>query len=179
MIDGTSMSVYYDFDEVDAFTVGAVGQPGPADVLPPGAPRRERVTVKCEKQQAAAIADYLRKVLQRPAAGRRAARCRQRSSWPSPIDAAFVLGPIGLGYDRADRPRAWCSSRRSCRSTTRASPTREAVDDRGRVRVFLTRGQARGVLRARRRSSSPPAARRACGAACPIDPDGHVCPRMN
>ena len=47
------MGVFYEFDEVDAFTVGAIGEPGPADVLPAGPPRRDPVTVKCEKQQAA------------------------------------------------------------------------------------------------------------------------------
>ena len=33
------MGVFYDFDEVDAFTVGAIGQPGSAHVLAPGPPR--------------------------------------------------------------------------------------------------------------------------------------------
>ena len=57
------MSVYYDFDEVDAFTVGAIGEPGQRTFLLQARRGGERVTVKCEKQQAAAIADYLRKVL--------------------------------------------------------------------------------------------------------------------
>src|SRR5438105_1810553 len=57
------MGVYYDFDEVDAFTIGAVGRPGQRMFMFQARRGRERVTVKCEKQQAAAIADYLRKLL--------------------------------------------------------------------------------------------------------------------
>ena len=78
------MSVFFEFDEVDAFTAGAVGEPGSADVLPPGpAPAQQRVTVKCEKQQVAAIAEYLRRVLTRPARRRRTARCRRARAAPS------------------------------------------------------------------------------------------------
>ena len=36
-----TMGVFYEFDEVDAFTVGAIGEPGAAHVLPPG-PRAAR-----------------------------------------------------------------------------------------------------------------------------------------
>ena len=51
------MGSHYDFDEVDAFTVGAIGIPGQRTFLLQARRGRERVTVKCEKQQAAAIAD--------------------------------------------------------------------------------------------------------------------------
>ena len=57
------MGVFYEFDEVDAFTVGAIGQPGQRTFLLQARRGTTRVTVKCEKQQAAAIADYLRKVM--------------------------------------------------------------------------------------------------------------------
>ena len=57
----------------------------------------ERVTVKCEKQQVTAITQYLRRVLNdlpppedRPMTGAVELHDEQ----------AFVLGPIGLGYDR-------------------------------------------------------------------------------
>jgi hypothetical protein len=51
------MGEFHDFDEVDAFTVGAVGRPGQRVFLLQARRGRQRVTVKCEKQQAAAIAD--------------------------------------------------------------------------------------------------------------------------
>ncbi len=62
----------------------------------------QRVTVKCEKQQVAAIvavpAQGARAISRRP----RIARCPVRSSSATPLDPMFVLGPIGLGYDRAN-----------------------------------------------------------------------------
>ena len=57
------MGISFDFDDVDAFTVGTVGRPGQRTFLLQARHGRERVTVKCEKQQAAAIAEHLRTVL--------------------------------------------------------------------------------------------------------------------
>ena len=94
------MGVFYEFDEVDAFTVGTVGRPGERTFYLQARAEGQRVTVKCEKQQAAAIVQYLRRVLadlpppeDRPMPGAFEVR--------EPFEAAFVLGPVGLGYDRA------------------------------------------------------------------------------
>ena len=57
------MSVFYEFDEVSAFTVGTVGRPGERTFLLQARSDGQRVTVKCEKQQTAAIVQYLRRVL--------------------------------------------------------------------------------------------------------------------
>ena len=57
------MSVFYEFDEVNAFTVGTVGRPGERTFLIQVRTDDQRVTVKCEKQQTAAIVQYLRRVL--------------------------------------------------------------------------------------------------------------------
>jgi uncharacterized repeat protein (TIGR03847 family) len=93
------VSVFYEFDEVDAFTTGAVGRPGERTFFLQIRAGRQRVSVKCEKQQVAAIAAYLRRVLvdlpppeDRPMPG--------ALELATPIDPVFVLGPIGLGYDR-------------------------------------------------------------------------------
>ena len=57
-------------------------------------------------------------------------------------------------------------------------PELEALEDRSRVRVFLTRGQ---VLAFCEQADSLVAAGRPPFMWCslPIDPDGHICPRMN
>ena len=93
------MGVYFDFDDVDSFTVGAIGRPGQRTFLIQARRGRERVTVKCEQQQAAAIADYLRKVLEDlpPAEDR---PMPSSLDLTTPVEAAFVLGPVGLGYER-------------------------------------------------------------------------------
>ena len=55
--------------------------------------------MKCEKQQAAAIADYLRKVMSDlPSPADQPLPAAMELA--EPVDPAFVLGPIGLGYDR-------------------------------------------------------------------------------
>ncbi len=49
------MSIFFEFDEVNAFTVGTVGRPGERTFLLQARVDDQRVTVKCEKQQTAAI----------------------------------------------------------------------------------------------------------------------------
>jgi uncharacterized repeat protein (TIGR03847 family) len=169
------MSVYYDFDEVDAFTVGAIGQPGARVFFLQARRGTTWVSVKCEKQQASAIADYLRRVLNDlpdptekpvPAAMELAA----------PVDAAFVLGPVGLGYDRAtDRVLV------QLEEVIELDEEGEAVDedaDRGHLRVFLTRSQAAAFCE--HTDAVVSAGRPACRwCTQPINPEGHACPRMN
>ena len=170
------MSVYYDFDEVDAFTVGAIGEPGQRTFLLQARRGGERVTVKCEKQQAAAIADYLRKVLNdlpppadKPVAG--------TLELVQPLDAAFVLGPIGLGYERAT-DRVLIQLDEFVPVDDDEEAITEDIEDRGRVRLFLTRGQVLAFIE--QADSLVSAGRPTCRwCGFPMDPNGHICPRMN
>ncbi len=180
------MGVFYEFDEVDSFTTAAVGEPGSRVFYLHARAGSDRVTVKCEKQQVTAIAQYLRKVL---------------SDLPPPDDRplpggvelgdaagaeTFVLGPIGLGYDR--------SNDRLLVQLEELVPSDVADDDdddddeeilvvedstdRGRVRLYVTRGQAAAFCdHADDVVAAGRPACRWCGN--PIDPDGHPCPRMN
>jgi len=170
------MGVYFDFDDVDSFTVGAVGRPGQRTFLLQARRGRERVTVKCEKQQAAAIADYLRKVLNDlpPADDRPMPSSLELAA---PLDVAFVLGPVGLGYERAnDRVLVQLDEIVPVDEDGELDP--EALEDRSRVRVLLTRGQVEAFCEQADQlvaAGRPPC--RWCS--LPIDPDGHICPRMN
>ena len=168
------MSVFYEFDEVSAFTVGTVGRPGERIFLLQARADGQRVTVKCEKQQTAAIVQYLRRVLadlppaeDRPMSG--ALELRE------PLDTVFVLGPIGLGYDRAnDRVLI------QLEEVGEVDEEGELVDndDRGHVRLYLSRGQAAAFCD--HADGVVEAGRPACQwCAFPMDPDGHDCPRMN
>ena len=172
------MSVYYDFDEVDAFTVGAIGEPGARAFFLQARRGATRVTVKCEKQQASAIADYLRRVLidlpdptEKPVPG--------AMELAAPVDAAFVLGPVGLGYDRgSDRVLVQLEEVIELDEEGEAVVAEEEADDRGHVRVFLTRSQAAAFCE--HTDAVVAAGRPTCRwCAHPIDPDGHACPRMN
>lgn len=167
------MSIFYEFDEVNAFTVGTVGRPGERTFLLQARVDDQRVTVKCEKQQTAAIVQYLRKVLadlppaeDRPMPGALELR--------DPLDPVFVLGPIGLGYDRSnDRVLV------QLEEVGEVDEDGELVDDdRGHVRLYLSRGQAAAFCDHADRIVE--AGRPACQwCSFPIDPDGHPCPRMN
>jgi len=182
------MSVYYEFEDVDLFTTGALGEPGQRTFYLQAQSGRQRVAVKCEKQQVAAIVQYLRRVLNDlpPAEDRpldNTLHLRQ------PVDQAFVLGPIGLGYDRSsDRLVVQLEEIGSDVEVEDADDetlaaieaAREALgaSGDGRVRLYVTRGQAQAFCD---HADAVIAAGRPdcqwCG--LPIDPDGHTCPRMN
>ena len=170
------MGVYYDFDEVDIFTLGAIGLPGQRMFLLQVRRGAEQVTVKCEKQQAGAIADYLRKVLHDlpPAEDQPLSAALELVPPEEPV---FVLGPIGLGYEQAtDRVLIQLDELVPVDDTGEPDP--ELVEDRGRVRVFLTRGQVQAfVEHAEALVAAGRPTCRWCGG--PMDPTAHACPRMN
>jgi uncharacterized repeat protein (TIGR03847 family) len=169
------MSVFYEFDEVSAFTVGTVGRPGERTFLLQARAADQRVTVKCEKQQTAAIVQYLRRLLadlppaeDRPMSGTLELR--------EPLDPAFVLGPIGLGYDRSN-DRVLIQLEEVGDLDEEGEPV-DGDDDRGHVRLYLSRGQAAAFCD--HADGIVEAGRPACQwCAFPMDPDGHDCPRMN
>lgn len=167
------MSVFYEFDEVDTFTTGALGRPGERTFFLQVRSGVTRLAVKCEKQQVAAMAQHLGRVLvdlppaaQRPVSG--------ALELVTPVDEVFVLGPIGLGYDR--------SHDRVVIQLEEFVPTDdegEPLDaDRGQIRVHLSRDQAAAFCEHAERVVA--AGRPDCQwCSLPIDPDGHACPRMN
>ena len=57
------MSTFFEFDEVDAFTVGTIGQPGSRTFYVQIRSAGHSVTVKCEKQQAIVMSQHVQRVL--------------------------------------------------------------------------------------------------------------------
>jgi uncharacterized repeat protein (TIGR03847 family) len=172
------MSAFYEFEDVDAFTAGAIGQPGSRVFFLQARHGRQRVGIKCEKQQVSAIAQYLSKVLNDlpppnekplPAA----------LELVEPIDEVFVLGPIGLGYDRAsDRLVVQLEEVRFDDPDVDDDDDDDDVSGDGHVRLYVTRGQAASFVEHAEQVVA--AGRPECRwCAHPIDPDGHPCPRMN
>ena len=167
------MTVYYDFDEVDSFTIGTIGAPGARTFFLQVRHEAAQITVKCEKQQAAAIADYLRKVLSDlpPAAAP-----PQPMQLEVPFESAFVLGPVGLGYDR-ESDRVLVQLEEVIEIDEFGDPIDDDAD-RGKVRLFLTREQA--VAFCAQADVVVSAGRAPCHwCGQPVNPDGHACPRMN
>lgn len=170
------MGVFFQLDDVDAFTTAAVGQPGQRVFYLHIRQDEIRVTVKCEKQQAAAIVEYLRKVMNDlPSPSTKPLPTSVELD--EPVDAAFVLGAIGLGYDR-ESDRLLVQLEEVVVVDENGEPDPEALEDRGHIRLLLQRGQAlafcehtESVVAAGR----PPC--KFCGR--PLDRDGHACPKMN
>ena len=167
------MSVFYEFEHVDRFTTVAIGEPGARVFFLEARQGRQRVAVKCEKQQVAAISQYLRRVLNDlPPPDDRPLPAALEIAEPG--EEAFVLGPIGLGYDRtSDRLIV------QLEEVGVVDEEGEMVEGHdGHVRLYVTRGQAAAFCD---RADTVVAAGRPdcqwCG--LPIDPDGHACPRMN
>lgn len=168
------MSIFHEFDHVDKFTVGTVGRPGDRTFFLQIRADETRLALKCEKQQAAAIAQYLDKVLadlppveERPITG--------AMELTPPVEPVFVLGPIGLGYDRSNDKVLL-----QLEEVGEVDEEGEMVDDesRGHVRIYITRGQAAAFAKhAGHVIESGRAECTWCGN--PMDPDGHACPRMN
>jgi uncharacterized repeat protein (TIGR03847 family) len=175
------MSVFYEFDEVDSFSAAAIGEPGSRVFYLHARAGAQRVTVKCEKQQVTAISQYLRRVLSdlpppedRPLPG--AVELGEQSDL---ADQAFVLGPIGLGYDRGnDRVLVQLEELLAADADADDEEDVEPPPDRGHIRLYVTRSQAAAFCD---HADEVVAAGRPLCMWCgfPIDPDGHPCPRMN
>lgn len=167
------MSVFYEFEDVDAFTTGAIGQPGDRTFYVQARHGRQRVAVKCEKQQVAAIVQYLERVLKDlpPPENKPISAAMELVA---PVEQTFVLGPIGLGYDRSsDRLIV------QLEEVPAFDENGEEIEGRdGHIRLYLTRAQASSFCE---HASNVVAAGRPDCQWCthPIDPDGHACPRMN
>ena len=56
------MSSYYEFDSTDAFTTGALGEPGQRTFVLQVRAEGQRITIKCEKEQVAAMLQNLLKI---------------------------------------------------------------------------------------------------------------------
>ena len=93
------MSESFDFRELEFFTVGTLGPKGQREFFLQARAEGELVSLKLEKQQVAALADYLDQVLRDlpeptgiddPAAEDLGLR--------EPVVAAFTVGSLGIAY---------------------------------------------------------------------------------
>ena len=159
----------HEFDTVGRFAPGAIGEPGHRVFYLQAFADGSEVAVKCEKQQAAALADHLVKLLSDLPEGDAGPEEPPAEALP-PEDLPWVVGSISIGLDRADNRIVVLVEELVDPEDPEAEPNR--------LRVRLTPAQVRAyaaqveVLL----SSSRPLCR-LCEQ--PIDPDGHACPRLN
>lgn len=172
------MSLHEEFERADAFTTAAFGRPGSRLFVLQVRSDGRSITMKVEKQQVAALAEYLRRLLddapetsERPLAA--------AMSVTDGDDIAFVAGSIGVAYDpRRDLVFVQIDEMTDDVDDDEVPLDVERSADGSRVRLHLSRGQAAAFCE---HADDVVAAGRPSCLFCgrPMDPEGHPCPRMN
>ncbi len=174
------MSDSFEMLAPDYFTTGAVGPPGQRVFYLQGREARTVVTLKVEKAQVAALADYVAGLLAKlPEAG------SVSTDLPllEPVEPVWAVGALGLGYDETgDRLVVVANEavEREEEDGEEAPEVTETVEatEGATARFLITRAQASAFVERAR------ALVRAGRPICPMcsqpkDPEGHVCPRSN
>ena len=193
------MDPYLNFDHIDVFTSGAIGEPGQRVFYLQVRSGPEVVTIRCEKQQVATISAYLRRALaDLPVPEGQPPRELMRLT--EPFDEEFILGAVALEFSTsADHFVLYLKELTPTdinAADINAVPDDledidfesddddsldeeiEDVTEGARVRLGLTAAQAMAFCE---NSDRLVAAGRPTCVYCerPIEADGHFCPRMN
>ena len=156
----------------DVLTTGTVGPPGQRVFYLQVRDDDFVVTLRCEKQQVAALAEYLDGLLDdlEPVPYEVGA---VDLDLVEPIQELWTVGPIGVAYDDVDDHIIVVLE-----ELVDAEEEEQEDADTRKVKVHLNRSQVSSFVRHSREvvaAGRPPC--RFCG--LPVDPDGHPCPRMN
>ena len=158
----------FDLEQPDRFTAGAVGEPGARVFYLQAAQGAAVVSLRLEKQQVAALAQYLLGVLSDlPVVT--PDELLTELDLVEPVVPEWVVGTLSVAYDDAQD-----------RIVLQADELvdEEAGEEGGHARFHLTRAQVVAYCNHAEdlvASGRPPCP--ICGQ--PMDPDGHVCPRSN
>jgi uncharacterized repeat protein (TIGR03847 family) len=165
------MTPSFELDAPDYFTVGAVGPPGERVFYLQAREGGSVVTLKSEKEQVRTLAEYLAGVLsQLP--GAPTPSISTELPLLEPIEPAWPVGSIGLGYDETDDRIVIVAN------AVKAEDAEGEEGEAASARFSVTRAQAAGfVERARALMKGGRPTCPMCSG--PIDPGGHVCPRAN
>lgn len=158
------MSESFELAPVERITVGTVGPPGQRVFLLQARAGDDTVTLKVEKAQVAALAEFLGQLL---ADLPRPGHLPEDLDLEEPAEPLWVVGALGVSYDEV--------------ADVVVLVAEEAVgeDDAGAVaRMSATREQVAAL--AMRGTSLVEAGRPPCPlCGYPLDPSGHACPRTN
>lgn len=164
------MSLSFEFTEPDLFTTGAVGPPGERVFFLQAREGRQVASLKLEKQQVAALADYLAEQL--ADTPDHAVHGTSDLSLVEPAVPEWIVGPLGIAYDDdVDRFILVAEELVDAEEAERGIEPATARFRLRRDQVEAFVEHARHVVEAGR----PPCI--LCGQ--PVDPSGHACPRNN
>ncbi len=172
----------YELPSPDVFTAGAIGEPGQRVFYLQVRDDDLTVSVRCEKQQVAALSEYFDGLLEdlEPAPF---GVSTVDLALLEPVQPIWTVGSIGVAYDEPSDRIVVVLEELAEMPDPVDDPDVDEDDDDGlvagaSVRVRLTRAQVAAFVRHSRElvaSGRPPC--RFCG--LPVDADGHPCPRMN
>ncbi|MGH9242840.1 MAG: DUF3090 domain-containing protein [Acidimicrobiales bacterium] len=175
------MSGSFELAAPDHFTAGTVGPPGQRTFFLQARDDSVLVTLKCEKQQVGALAEYLAGMLaDLPEPDRTNVT---EVGLLEPVEPAWAIGSLAVAWDNgADRfllvAEELLDTETDESESEPGGDVGAADEDAGSVRMRLTREQvASFIVTARELLSAgrPPCP--ICG--FPVDPQGHICPRSN
>ena len=165
------MSESFEVDDPKVFTAGTVGEPGQRVFYLQAQGNGVVVTLKCEKQQVGALADYLAGMLADLPAFDDAA-VPTLLSLVEPLVPEWTVGTLAVAWDEGSDRMVLVAEELLGEEDVEAGATP------ARASFRLTREQvAAFVDRARETVAGgrPPCP--LCGG--PLDPSGHDCPRLN
>ncbi len=174
----------YDFNSVTHIVADALGQPGQRTFFLQARQGRQVASLIIEKQQVAALASSILQLLDELQAQHPelepAEAPKHLPKLVEPINPAFRVGQLGLGYDEEQDLMVLV-----VQALPNADPDEDdeegavlALDEPPRARFFATRDQMRALSeKALRVVESGRPECPLCGR--PIDPSGHFCPRTN
>ncbi len=172
------------FRSPDRFLAGTVGQPGEREFFLQVVDGRRVLSVACEKQQVAVLADRLGSLITEVARrfGAQAESDRAGTAadlaLSTPVDAEFRVGTMGLAWDGEGSQvivELLALSEEEVGEDIVLEDNEEGPDA---LRVFLSLGEARDFAKhaeAIVAAGRPPCP--LCGN--PLDAEGHICPRLN
>ena len=159
----------FDLENPDRFTAGAVGEPGARIFYLQAVEGSAVVSLRLEKQQVAALGQYLQGVLNDlPVVTPE--ELPEDMDLVEPVLPEWVVGTLSVAYDGAED-----------RIVLQADELVDEEDDEdlgSHARFHLTRAQVVAYCERAEElvaSGRPPCP--ICGQ--PMDPEGHVCPRSN
>jgi len=183
------VSESFDLEAPDHFTTGAVGPPGKRVFYLQGREGGLVVTLKTEKEQVNALADYLAGLLEKLADAPSAAP--GTPALLEPVDPAWTVGSLGVGFEQ-DKNRVVIIAHELVESEDdeeeddlgealergATEPAQDTEDEGAAARFHITPVQAASFVERAR------ALVRAGRPICPMcsqpkDPAGHMCPRSN
>lgn len=171
------MSDSFQLDAPEHFTAGAIGPAGKRVFYLQAREGRALVTLKCEKEQVAALGEYLAGLLAKLPGGA-AAAAAGTGTLVEPVEPAWPVASLGVGYDEEHDRIVVVASEQAESDEEEESAAAAAAAEPASARFAITRAQAAAFIertRALVRAGRPNCPM--CGE--PKDPAGHVCPRAN